>query len=137
MGSCVAPQCSENRCLRPVDGLDPPSWTPRRSRSSELEEGPGHGPRSEVFVPFTWSRARSDVPVPYTLTRIPGVGPFIDAKILGEVGDPSSLERPHHQHRNVVRPLAVKVAGQGKPHGAVESPGGPVSILRTVFVAVG
>jgi hypothetical protein len=29
---------------RPVDSLDPPSWPRRRSRSSELEERPGHGP---------------------------------------------------------------------------------------------
>jgi hypothetical protein len=44
MGSGVAPQCSRNRCLPRADGLIPPSWPPRWSRSSELEEGPGHGP---------------------------------------------------------------------------------------------
>jgi hypothetical protein len=37
---------------RPVDDLDPPSWPPRRHRLSELEEK-------------TWSRARSEVLVPY------------------------------------------------------------------------
>jgi hypothetical protein len=29
---------------RPVDSLDPPSWPRKRSRSSELEERPGHAP---------------------------------------------------------------------------------------------
>jgi uncharacterized RDD family membrane protein YckC len=40
----VPRQCSENRCLVPVDSLDPRSWPRRRSGSSKLEEKPGHGP---------------------------------------------------------------------------------------------
>src|SRR6266508_55812 len=44
MGSGVAGQCSRNRCLPQLDGLGSPSWPPRPSRSSELEERPGHGP---------------------------------------------------------------------------------------------
>jgi hypothetical protein len=36
---------------RPVNSLDPPSWPPRRSRSSELEERPGHGPDPGFLCP--------------------------------------------------------------------------------------
>src|SRR4029450_6198428 len=36
---------------RPVDSLDPPSWPPRLSRSSELEERPGHGPDPRFLCP--------------------------------------------------------------------------------------
>jgi hypothetical protein len=35
----------------PVDRLDPPSWPRRWSRSSELEEGPGHGPDPRFLCP--------------------------------------------------------------------------------------
>ncbi len=36
---------------RPVDRLDPSSWPPRRSRSSELEERPAHGPDPRFLCP--------------------------------------------------------------------------------------
>jgi hypothetical protein len=52
MGSGVARQCSGNRCLARWTVWIPPSWPPRRNRLSELEEK-------------TWSRARSEVLVPY------------------------------------------------------------------------
>ena len=51
MGFGVAGQCSGNRCLAPLDGVDPPSWPPRRSRSSELEERPGHGSDPRFMCP--------------------------------------------------------------------------------------
>jgi hypothetical protein len=40
----VSPDNVQETGVSPVDGLDPPSWPPRRSRSSELEERPAHGP---------------------------------------------------------------------------------------------
>jgi hypothetical protein len=51
MGSGVARQCSGNRCLARRTVLDPPSWPPRRSRSSELEERPAYGPESGFLCP--------------------------------------------------------------------------------------
>ncbi len=36
---------------RAVYQLDPPSWPPRRSRSSELEERPAHGPDRRFLCP--------------------------------------------------------------------------------------
>jgi hypothetical protein len=51
MGAGVAPQCSRNRCLPRAHGLILPSWPPRWSRSSELEEGPGHGPDPRFLCP--------------------------------------------------------------------------------------
>jgi len=53
MGSGVARQCSGNRCLARWTVWIPLSRRPRRSRSSELEE-------------TTWSRAGSEVFVPYS-----------------------------------------------------------------------
>jgi hypothetical protein len=37
--------------VSPVDGLNPAWWPRRRSRSSELEEGPGHRPNSRFLCP--------------------------------------------------------------------------------------
>jgi hypothetical protein len=48
---------------RPVDSLDPPSWPPRLSRSSELEERPGHGPDPRFLCPSP-SCTRPDLAVP-------------------------------------------------------------------------
>ena len=36
---------------RPLDSLDARSWPPRRSRSSELEEKPAHGPDPRFLCP--------------------------------------------------------------------------------------
>jgi hypothetical protein len=36
----------------PLDGVDSSSWPPGPSKSSELEESPGHGP-DPSFVPYT------------------------------------------------------------------------------------
>src|SRR6266508_6098473 len=44
MGGGMARQCSRNRCLAGWTVWIPPSWPRRRSRSSELEERPPHGP---------------------------------------------------------------------------------------------
>jgi hypothetical protein len=50
---------------RPVDGLEPAWWPPRRSRSSELEERPGHGPNPRFLCPS----ARSPVASPESNQR--------------------------------------------------------------------
>jgi hypothetical protein len=50
MGPVSPDNVHETGVSPPLDSLGPPSWPPRRSRSSELEEGPGHGARSEVLV---------------------------------------------------------------------------------------
>jgi len=44
IGVVLSGECSRKRCFAPVDSLDPPSWPPRPSWSSELEERPAHGP---------------------------------------------------------------------------------------------
>jgi hypothetical protein len=43
MGSGVAQTMLTKQVSLPVDSLDPPSWPPRPSRWSELEERPRHG----------------------------------------------------------------------------------------------
>ena len=42
-GRCRPPMFTK-QVSRRVDGLDPPSWYPRPSRSSQLEQRPAHGP---------------------------------------------------------------------------------------------
>ena len=54
MACGVARQCSRNRCLAPVDSLDPPIV------AAEAEQ-------VERTLRKTWSRARSEVFVPYRL----------------------------------------------------------------------
>jgi hypothetical protein len=50
-GGPVWPDNVQDRCLAPVDGLDPPSWPQGPSRSSELEERPGYGPIRGLCAP--------------------------------------------------------------------------------------
>ena len=51
MGVRCGPTMFTKQVSRPVDRLDPPSWPPRRSRSSELEERPGHRPDPRFLCP--------------------------------------------------------------------------------------
>jgi hypothetical protein len=60
MGSGVARQCSGNRCLARWTVWIPPSWPPRRNRLSELEEKTWSRARSEVLVPYRFSEPRGD-----------------------------------------------------------------------------
>jgi hypothetical protein len=72
MGSGVARQCSRNSCLTGWANLEPQIVAPPRpSRSSELEEGPGHGPDPRFVCPTGWrrtSRRRASNPAFYEVT---------------------------------------------------------------------
>jgi len=50
MGAGVADNVLETG-VSPGGRLDPPSWPPRRSRSSELKERPGHGRNPSFLCP--------------------------------------------------------------------------------------
>src|SRR6266545_4562581 len=67
MGFGVADNVHETG-VSPLDILDCPSWSPRRSRSSELGERPGHGPDPRFLCPTVHRPARPallpDAPVP-------------------------------------------------------------------------
>jgi hypothetical protein len=62
MGAGVARQCSRNRCLGPLHSVDSPSWRPRPSKSSELEERPGHRPNPGFPCPSVSPGGRSGSP---------------------------------------------------------------------------
>jgi hypothetical protein len=47
----VSPDNVHETGVLPLDILDCPSWPPRRSRSSELEQRPGHGPDPRFMCP--------------------------------------------------------------------------------------
>jgi hypothetical protein len=58
----VSPDNVQETGVSPVDGLDLAWWPRRRSRSSELEEGPGHRPNPRFLCPsgiYGWEPARS------------------------------------------------------------------------------
>jgi hypothetical protein len=57
MGSGVAQTMLTKQVSLPVDSLDPPSWPPRPSRSSELEERPRHGPDPRFLCPTPMPRS--------------------------------------------------------------------------------
>ncbi len=58
MGAGVARTMFTKQVSRPEDSLDPRSWPRRQSRSSELEEKPGHGPDPKFSCPI-WSLIRA------------------------------------------------------------------------------
>jgi hypothetical protein len=71
----------------PVDSLDPPSWPRRRSRSSELEERPAHGPNPRFCAlqalrsPDPYPATESDVH-PVADIHFVGGFPTADAPVL-------------------------------------------------------
>jgi hypothetical protein len=72
MGSGVARQCSRNSCLTGWAIWIPNRGPPRPSRSSELEEGPGHGPDPRFLCPTASGRARGEVRKDQDQTPGPG-----------------------------------------------------------------
>ena len=68
----------------------PQSWPPRRSRSSELEEGPGHGPDPRFLCPTGLADRR----------RPPGrSGTNCYGKSERGLSKPESAKKPFHQSR--------------------------------------
>jgi hypothetical protein len=51
MGVRCRPTMFTKQVFRSLDSLDSPSWPPRRSKSSELEERPGYGPDPRFLCP--------------------------------------------------------------------------------------
>jgi hypothetical protein len=82
MGASVARQCSRNRSLTPMNSPDPQSW-PRRAE------------RVERTRRKTWSRARSEVLLPYTPRPSSG-----DGSILGGAAAPPQLLTPLMRYGN-------------------------------------
>jgi hypothetical protein len=62
MGASVARQCSRNG-VSPGGQSGSASWPRRPSKSSELEEGPGHGPDRVPYRPMREAADSTKVPV--------------------------------------------------------------------------
>jgi hypothetical protein len=63
----------------PMDSPDPPSLPPRRSRSSELEERPGHGPDPRFLCPSRTSVGHALKPIGFRSS----ISPNHDRILLG------------------------------------------------------
>jgi len=91
-GVRCGPTMFRKQVSRPVDGLEPAWWPPRRSRSSELEERPGHGPNPRFLCP-------SALPAPDPLAR---------ARIALPMNGRQWNERPPHVQELPYRQITTR-----------------------------
>jgi hypothetical protein len=86
-GGRYRPAMFRKQVSRPVDSLDPPSWPPRRNRSSELEERPGHGSNPRFLCPTGMPEGESPsggsllLLTNPAMSKPPGVNPIPEAEL--------------------------------------------------------
>ena len=141
MGAGVARQCSRNRCLGPLHSVDSPSWRPRPSKSSELQERPGHRPNPGFPCP---SQPRGAEPRRHHQRRLlrrrgrPGPGPpRVRATREGDWpcgrGHAEALPRPRHPRRGVPGAEPVGASSRLLPRLRARSGRGP----KGAFIPIG
>ena len=85
---------------RSLDSLDSPSWPPRRSKSSELEEGLVTGPNRGFCALQELEGSFEQHPSAEVLRSLPGLGIVLGARVLGEFGDDPTRYADARARRN-------------------------------------